>query len=176
MFKVLNFFVMSQERQAPFITLFRAELLLKCTIRVIHYFKEGPMWEMWWGFKSRREWGVLVNSLEKKCKNQVNLSRPVLTKPCKQSWATLFFQSWDHQGLSIIERLRRWFNLCKDKALNGMWDLLEGPKSGPKDLNNLINCMKTFTVSMAECVRNFSLMNNIITDKRAVLLVSNIST
>jgi len=47
--------------------------------------------------------------------------------------------------------------------------------SEPNDLKPLINCMKTFPVSTAECERNFSLMNKISTDKRAVLLVSNIS-
>lgn len=78
-------------------------------------------------------------------------------------------------GEEQVKRLCKRFNLCTDQALNGMRDLLEEPNSEPKDLKPLMNCMKTFPVSTAECERNFSLMNNISTDKRAVLLVSNIS-
>lgn len=56
-----------------------------------------------------------------------------------------------------------------------MQDLLEEPSSEPKNLKPLMNCMKKFPVSAAECERNFSLMSNISSDKRAVLLISNIS-
>lgn len=75
-------------------------------------------------------------------------------------------------GEEQVKRLCKRFNLCTDQALNGMRDLLEEPNNG---LKPLINCMKTIPVSTAECERNFSLMTNINTDKRAVLLVSNIS-
>lgn len=78
-------------------------------------------------------------------------------------------------GEEQVKWLCKRFNLCTDQALNGMWHLLEEPSSQPKDLKPLINCMKTFPVSTAECERNFSLMNNISSDKRAVLLISNIS-
>ncbi|KAK9976416.1 hypothetical protein ABG768_021621 [Culter alburnus] len=51
----------------------------------------------------------------------------------------------------------------------GLRDLLEEPNSKPNDLKpENIPCQHSK-------VRNFSLMNNISTDKRAVLLVSNIS-
>lgn len=38
-----------------------------------------------------------------------------------------------------------------------------------------MNCMKKFPVGTAEYERNYSLMNNLNTDKRAVLLLSSIS-
>lgn len=66
-----------------------------------------------------------------------------------------------HHGEEQINRLCKRFNLCKEQALNVMQDLLEKPNSDPKDLKQLINCMKTFPVSTAECKRNFSVMNNI---------------
>lgn len=60
-------------------------------------------------------------------------------------------------------------------AQNGMQDLLEEPSREPKNLKPLINCIKTFPVSTAKCERNFSLMNYLRSDKRAVLLISTIS-
>lgn len=53
--------------------------------------------------------------------------------------------------------------------------MLVEPNSDPKDLNNEKKKKKTFPVRTVVCERNFSLMNNINTYKRAVLLVSNIS-
>ncbi len=91
---------------------------------------------------------------------------------CNTNCTMVLRQKW---GIyAQVKRLCR-FNLCTDQALNGMRDLLEEPNSEPNGLKPLINSMKTISVSTAECERNFSLMNNINTDKRAVLLVSNIS-
>uniref|UniRef100_A0A3Q2GLD7 HAT C-terminal dimerisation domain-containing protein n=1 Tax=Cyprinodon variegatus TaxID=28743 RepID=A0A3Q2GLD7_CYPVA len=45
----------------------------------------------------------------------------------------------------------------------------------PENLKPLITCMQTIPCSTAECERWFSLMNNICTDKRSSLLLSNIS-
>lgn len=67
-------------------------------------------------------------------------------------------------------RYKSHFNL-EDQAVNGMRDFLEHPHS----LAPLIRCMQTIPCSTAECLRGFSLMNNICTDKRSTLLLSNVS-
>uniref|UniRef100_A0A3B4WK65 DUF4371 domain-containing protein n=1 Tax=Seriola lalandi dorsalis TaxID=1841481 RepID=A0A3B4WK65_SERLL len=54
-------------------------------------------------------------------------------------------------------------------------DFLEHPDKEPESLIPLIRCMQTIRCSTAECERGFSLMNNVCTDKRSTLLLSNIS-
>ncbi|KAF3856793.1 hypothetical protein F7725_017516 [Dissostichus mawsoni] len=49
------------------------------------------------------------------------------------------------------------------------------PDSETESLKPLIQCMKTIPCSTAECERGFSLMNNICTDRRSTLLLSNVS-
>lgn len=55
-----------------------------------------------------------------------------------------------------------------------MRDFLEHPDSEPENLKPLMQCMQTIPCSTAECERGFSLMNNICTDKRFTLLLSNV--
>ncbi|KAF3857412.1 hypothetical protein F7725_009271, partial [Dissostichus mawsoni] len=78
-------------------------------------------------------------------------------------------------GEAQVKRLCRRFNLGEEQAVNGMRDFLEHPDSEPESLKPLIQCMKTIPCSTAECERGFSLMNNICTDKRSTLLLSNVS-
>ncbi|XP_051575723.1 zinc finger protein 862-like [Myxocyprinus asiaticus] len=185
--------VLSQELQAHSITLLRAQHLLKRTIRVIHSFKESPG-EKYGEALEAKESGVyrsialkrntklksvnpgqflqsLVNNLEQRLsfKDETIKNLSILAQ---SKWPS---NSSIRHGEEQVKRLCKQFNLCTNQALNVMRDLLEEPNSEPNDIKPLINCMKTCPVSTAECERNFSLMNNISTDKRAVLLVSNIS-
>uniref|UniRef100_A0A3B4VPG3 HAT C-terminal dimerisation domain-containing protein n=1 Tax=Seriola dumerili TaxID=41447 RepID=A0A3B4VPG3_SERDU len=73
-----------------------------------------------------------------------------------------------------VKRLCRRFSLCEEQAVNGMRDFLEHPDKEPESLIPLIRCMQTIPCSTAECERGFSLMNNVCTDKRSTLLLSNI--
>ncbi|XP_051782557.1 E3 SUMO-protein ligase KIAA1586-like [Erpetoichthys calabaricus] len=186
--------ILSQELQARPVTLLRADHLLKCTIRVIHSFKESPGQKYSEALEAKDR-GMLYRSVA--LKQNVKLisihPRQFLQSIVNNLEQRLSFEDEIIKDLGIldqskwpsnpsirhgeeqIKRLCKRFNLCKDQALNGMRDLLEEPNSKPKDLKPLINCMKTFPVSTAEYDRNFGLMNNINTDKRAVLLVSNVS-
>uniref|UniRef100_A0A667YKI2 HAT C-terminal dimerisation domain-containing protein n=1 Tax=Myripristis murdjan TaxID=586833 RepID=A0A667YKI2_9TELE len=74
-----------------------------------------------------------------------------------------------------VKRLCRRFSLCEQQAVDGMRDFLEHPDKEPESLIPLIRCMQTIPCSTAECERGFSLMNNVYTDKRSTLLLSNVS-
>ena len=78
-------------------------------------------------------------------------------------------------GESRVKRLCRRFNLCEDQAVNGMRDFLEHPHSEPESLKPLTRCMQTIPRSTAGCEMGFSRMNNVCTDKRSTLLLSNVS-
>ncbi|KAK0142792.1 E3 SUMO-protein ligase KIAA1586 [Merluccius polli] len=178
--------LLSQELQSRSITLLRAEHLLKRSIRVIQSFKESPGEKDSEALEAKKT-GVsvyntenngkaeflqsLVNNLEKRLSFEDEIIKD-LSILDQSKWPS---KPSIRHGEEQIKRLCKRFNLCTDQALNGMRDLLEQPTSEPKDLKPLMNCMKTFPVSTAECERNFSLMNNISSDKRAVLLISNIS-
>ncbi|XP_039618182.1 E3 SUMO-protein ligase KIAA1586-like [Polypterus senegalus] len=185
--------LLSQELQARSVTLLRADHLLKCTLRVIHSFKESPGQKYSEALEAEARGRYRSVALKQNAKLTSIHPRQFLQSIVNNLEQRLSFEDEIIKDLSIldqskwpsnpsirhgeeqIKRLCKRFNLCEDQALNGMRDLLEEPNSKPKDLKPLINCMKTFPVSTAECGRNFSLMNNINTDKRAVLLVSNIS-
>uniref|UniRef100_A0A3Q2D4V7 HAT C-terminal dimerisation domain-containing protein n=1 Tax=Cyprinodon variegatus TaxID=28743 RepID=A0A3Q2D4V7_CYPVA len=80
-------------------------------------------------------------------------------------------QQLQAQSVTLLKR----FNICENQAVNGMRDLVEDQSREPENLKPLITCMQTIPCSTAECERWFSLMNNICTDKRSSLLLSNIS-
>ncbi|XP_041845659.1 E3 SUMO-protein ligase KIAA1586-like [Melanotaenia boesemani] len=185
--------VLSQELQSRSITLLRAEHLLKRSIRVIQSFKESPGEKYSEALEAKQTGEYRSITLKTNAKLKSINPGQFLQSLVNNLEQRLSFEDETVMDLSILDqskwpskpsirhgeeqvkRLCKRFNLCTDQALNGMWDLLEEPSSEPKDLKPLINCMKTFPVSTAECERNFSLMNNISSDKRAVLLISNIS-
>ncbi|CAB1347389.1 unnamed protein product [Coregonus sp. 'balchen'] len=181
------------ELQSRSITLLGAEHLLKRSIRVIQSFKESPGEKYSEALEAKQTGEYrsialktnaklksinpgqflqsLVNNLEKRLsfEDETIMDLSILDQSKWPSKPSI------RHGEEQVKRLCKRFNLCTDQALNGMRDLLEEPSSEPKDLKPLMNCMKTFPVGTAECERNFSLMNNISSDKRAVLLISNIS-
>lgn len=63
-----------------------------------------------------------------------------------------------------------------EQDISGMSDYVEDSNSEPENLKRHMICMQSFPCSTAECERGFSLMNNIATDKTAVLSVSNIAS
>lgn len=185
--------VLSLELQAHSITLLRAEHLLKRSIRVIQSFKESPGEKYCEALEAKEAGeyrsialvgnaklksinpGQFLQSLVNNLEQRLSFEDAVI-----KDFSILDQSKWPsnpsiRHGEDQVKRLCKRFHLCTDQALNGMRDLLEEPNSEPKDLKPLMNCMKTFPVSTAECERNFSLMNNISSDKRAVLLISNIS-
>ena len=185
--------LLSQELQSRSITLLRAEHLLKRSIRVIQSFKESPGEKYSEALEAKKTGEYRSTTLKTMAKLRSINPGQFLQSLVNNLEKRLSFEDETIKDLSIldqskwpskpsirhgeeqIKRLCKRFNLCTDQALNGMRDLLEQPTSEPKDLKPLMNCMKTFPVSTAECERNFSLMNNISSDKRAVLLISNIS-
>uniref|UniRef100_A0A3B4U872 HAT C-terminal dimerisation domain-containing protein n=1 Tax=Seriola dumerili TaxID=41447 RepID=A0A3B4U872_SERDU len=178
--------LLSQELQSRSITLLRAEHLLKRSIRVIQSFKESPGEKYSEALEAKKTGEYRSTALKTNAKLKSINPGQFLQSLVNNLEKHLSFEDETIKDLSILDQ-SKWlskpsirhgeerFNLCTDQALSGMRDLLEEPSSEPNDLKPLMNCMKTFPVSTAECERNFSLMNNISSDKRAVLLISNIS-
>uniref|UniRef100_A0A6Q2XAX7 HAT C-terminal dimerisation domain-containing protein n=1 Tax=Esox lucius TaxID=8010 RepID=A0A6Q2XAX7_ESOLU len=164
---------LSQQLQAHSITLLRADQLLKRTIRVLTSFKDTP------GEKSKELTPInakqflqsLINNMEKRLSFESEMLHDL---------SILDISNWPstpgiRHGETQVKRLCRRFNICEEQAVNGMRDFLEHPDSEPESLKPLIRCMQTIPCSTAECERGFSLMNNVCTDKRSTLLLSNVS-
>ncbi|KAL3053061.1 hypothetical protein OYC64_005565 [Pagothenia borchgrevinki] len=184
---------LSQQLQAHSVTLLRADHLLKRTIRVLASFKDtqGEKLEEALTAQALGHLGSvplesnakltpinakqflqsLINNLEKRLSFDGEMLHDL---------SVLDTGNWPstpgiRHGEAQVKRLCRRFNLGEEQAVNGMRDFLEHPDSEPESLKPLIQCMKTFPCSTAECERGFSLMNNICTDKRSTLLLSNVS-
>ncbi|KAF3844474.1 hypothetical protein F7725_007637 [Dissostichus mawsoni] len=184
---------LSQQLQAHSVTLLRADHLLKRTIRVLASFKDtqGEKLEEALTAQALGHLGSvplesnakltpinakqflqsLINNLEKRLSFDGEMLHDL---------SVLDTGNWPstpgiRHGEAQVKRLCRRFNLGEEQAVNGMRDFLEHPDSEPESLKPLIQCMKTIPCSTAECERGFSLMNNICTDKRSTLLLSNVS-
>ncbi len=184
---------LSQQLQAHSVTLLRAEQLLKRTIRVLASFKDTPGEKTEEGLtaqvlghfgsvplesnakltpiNAKQFLQSLINNLEKRLSFEGEMLNDL---------SVLDTGNWPsapgiRHGEAQVKRLCRRFNLCEDQAVNGMRDFLEHPHSEPESLTPLLRCMQTILCSTAECERGFSLMNNICTDKRSTLLLSNVS-
>jgi len=184
---------LSQQLQAHSITLLRADQLLKRTIRVLASFKDTP------GEKSEEALTAqglghfgsvplesnakltsinakqflqsLINNMEKRLSFEGEMLHDL---------SVLDTGNWPstpgiRHGEAQVKRLCRRFNLCEEQAVNGMRDFLEHPDSEPESLKPLIRCMQTIPCSTAECERGFSLMNNVCTERRSTLLLSNVT-
>uniref|UniRef100_A0A3B4THP3 HAT C-terminal dimerisation domain-containing protein n=1 Tax=Seriola dumerili TaxID=41447 RepID=A0A3B4THP3_SERDU len=175
--------LLSQELQSRSITLLRAEHLLKRSIRVIQSFKESPGEKYSEALEAKKTGEYRCTALKTNAKLKSINPGQFLQSLVNNLEKHLSFEDQTIKDLSILDQskwpskpsIRHGEEQIKRLSLNGMRDLLEEPSSEAKDLKPLMNCMKTFPVSTAECERNFSLMNNISSDKRAVLLISNIS-
>jgi hypothetical protein len=78
-------------------------------------------------------------------------------------------------GEQEIRRLCHRFALNEQQCLNGMRAYTEDRQHIPQDLQPILRCIDTIPCSTAECERNFSLMNDILTDTRSSLLVDTVS-
>ncbi|KAK1885932.1 E3 SUMO-protein ligase KIAA1586 [Dissostichus eleginoides] len=182
---------LSQQLQAHSVTLLRADHLLKRTIRVLASFKDTQGEKLEEALTALGHLGSvplesnakltpinakqflqsLINNLEKRLSFDGEMLHDL---------SVLDTGNWPstpgiRHGEAQVKRLCRRFNLGEEQAVNGMRDFLEHPDSEPESLKPLIQCMKTIPCSTAECERGFSLMNNICTDKRSTLLLSNVS-
>ncbi|KAF3844349.1 hypothetical protein F7725_007512 [Dissostichus mawsoni] len=184
---------LSQQLQAHSVTLLRADHLLKRTIRVLASFKDtqGEKLEEALTAQALGHLGSvplesnakltpinakqflqsLINNLEKRLSFDGEMLHDL---------SVLDTGNWPstpgiRHGEAQVKRLCRRFNLGEEQAVNGMRDFLEHPDSEPESLKPLIQCMKTIPCRLLECERGFSLMNNICTDKRSTLLLSNVS-
>jgi hypothetical protein len=77
-------------------------------------------------------------------------------------------------GKPEIMRLSNTFQIDVTRVVRGMRAYVEGEEN-PSDLQELMCCTNTIPCSSSECERDFSLMNNIATDNRAVLTVQHIA-
>ncbi|XP_034567279.1 E3 SUMO-protein ligase KIAA1586-like [Notolabrus celidotus] len=184
---------LSQQLQAHSLTLLRADQLLKRTIRVLASFKDSPGEKLEEALTAQTLGHLGSVPLESNGK-----LRPIDAKQFLQSLinnlekrlsfdgemlhdlSVLDTGNWPsspgiRHGEAQVKRLCRRFNLGEEQAVNGMRDFLEHPDSEPENLKPLMQCMQTIPCSTAECERGFSLMNNICTDKRSTLLLSNVS-
>ncbi|KAK0133590.1 E3 SUMO-protein ligase KIAA1586 [Merluccius polli] len=183
---------LSQQLQAHSVTLLRAEKLLKRTIRVLASFKDSPGEKLEEALAAQTLGHLgsvplesngkltrinpkqflqsLINNLEKRLSFEGEMLHDL---------SVLDTGNWPsspgiRHGEAQVKRLCRRFNLGEEQAVNGMRDFLEHPDSEPENLKPLMQCMQTIPCSTAECERGFSLMNNICTDKRSTLLLSNV--
>ncbi|CAM1298792.1 KIAA1586 (predicted) [Pycnogonum litorale] len=77
------------------------------------------------------------------------------------------------KGENEIVGLARRFNLDERLAVSEMREWIDSMEKEniPSDLTPLLTCVKTILCSSAECERDFSLMNVIVSDLRSSLLV-----
>lgn len=189
--------MLSKQLQCQTITLPWAEHLVKRTIRVIESFKESP------GEKTQLALIAKDESLFKNVtlvpnkkiipinRNQFlqSLADRMTSRLCSDSNSDngqlLNDISVLHPknikpndvryGESEVRRLCRRFNVDELQAIQGLRNFTEDSKSIPDDLKPLLRTLSTLPCSTAECERGFSIMNNIITDLRASILISNVS-
>jgi len=74
-----------------------------------------------------------------------------------------------------MRRICRRFNLDEMKCINGLRDFVDDKNNVPETLQPFFRAISTLPCSTAECERGFSLMNDIITNLRTSLLISNVS-
>lgn len=186
-------FIVSAELQAQTMTLLRADLLVNRAIRVLASFKTQPGEKLSAALEAK-DHGIfkdvhlksnpkikfinteeflqsLIDSLQKRLPFEEDILK-YLSILDTSRWPS---EPGIRYGEAEIRRLWARFNLCPDQAIRGLRDLIESPRTESQKLKTLKNCMQNFPVSTAECERGFSLMNTILTNKRSVLLVSNVS-
>ncbi|KAI4810934.1 hypothetical protein KUCAC02_013861 [Chaenocephalus aceratus] len=184
---------LSQQLQAHSVTLLRADHLLKRTIRVLASFKDTQGEKLEEALTAQALGHLGSVPLESNAKLTPINAKQFLQSLINNLEKRLSFDGEMLHDLSVLDtgnwpstpgirhdeaqvkRLCRRFNLGEEQAVNGMRDFLEHPDSEPESLKPLIRCMQTIPCSTAECERGFSLMNNICTDKRSTLLLSNVS-
>jgi hypothetical protein len=71
-------------------------------------------------------------------------------------------------------RADRHFSVNKKEAIKKLRDFTENVQVVPENLKPLLRTVSTLPYSTAECEHGFSIMNNVVTDLRASVLVYNV--
>lgn len=189
--------VLSTELQSRITTLPRAEHLIKRTLRIIESFKENP------GEKTQialianedmifkniilvRNTKIMPINKDQFIQSMVDRMKSRLCSDSNNENIELLkdISALDpnniktddiRYGEAEVRRICRRFNVDELEAIAGLRDFTENIKSVPEKLKPLLTAISSLPCSTAECERGFSLMNNIITDLRASLLISNVS-
>lgn len=189
--------VLSTELQLRPITLPRAEHLMKRTIRIIESFKENPGEKAQQALIANKELKFknivliphakiipinknqfiqsMVDRIKSRLSSDSNTENVQLLKDISALNPVNIKTDDIRYGESEVRRICRRFNVDELEAIAGLRDFTENMESVPEKLKPLLTTISTLPCSTAECERGFSLMNNIITDLRVSLLISNVS-
>ncbi|XP_014353043.1 E3 SUMO-protein ligase KIAA1586-like [Latimeria chalumnae] len=187
---------LSLELQKQSMTLPQCETLIKRTIRVLGSFKDEPGDKLNEALKAKESGNFssvvlksntkiksinrsqflqsLINNMNKRISSSFPNNATVL-EDLKVLDKTMWLGEKNIRfGEKEVSRLARRFRLDEQQAIRGMRAFVEG-ESEPENLKPLLVAIKTIPCSTAECERDFSLMNIIVTDLRATLSTNNIS-
>jgi len=188
--------------QSRTITLPKAEQSIKRTIRIIESFKQEPGEYTQIALNTKSK--LLFNEIElvpnKKIVaiNQNQFIRSIVdrmtTRLCSRSEDENYQLLGDISALDLnniktgnsgsiryyeeleLRRICRRFDVDEIQAVQGLRAFIENNELIPDSFKPILNTIVSLPCSIAECERGFSLMNNIITNLRASLLISNVSS
>lgn len=193
--------MLSNELQSQTITLSKAEQSIKRTIRIIESFKQEPREYTQIALSAKLK--LLFNDVQlisnKKiiAINQNQLIQSIVDRMtarlCSSSEDENYQLLSDISVLDLNEiktrssgniqygelelrRICRRFDVDEIQAVQGLRAFIENNESIPDNFKPILNTIASLPCSTAECERGFSLMNNIITNLRASLLISNVSS
>ena len=200
MYDVLNEISnLSLQLQRQNITLTEADRNVKRTIRVLSSFKDTPgemVEEAMCASKSMTFQGVslssnnkiisinrnkLIQSLVDRMNSRLCSAAPdnVHLLDCLK---VLDCSTWPMEpsiryGEKEVRYIAKRFQVNETNAINGMreWIDIGSQKQIPAKLTEIMTSVKTIPCSSAECERDFSIMNNIVSDIRSTILVANCS-
>ncbi|XP_008183248.1 E3 SUMO-protein ligase KIAA1586-like [Acyrthosiphon pisum] len=193
--------MLSNELQSRTITLPKAEQSIKRTIRIIESFKQEPGEYTQIALNAKSK--LLFNEIElvpnKKIVaiNQNQFIQSIVdrmtTRLCSRSEDENYQLLSDISALDLnnikigssgsirygeleLRRICRRFDVDEVQAVQGLRAFIENNELIPDNFKPILNTIASLPCSTAECERGFSLMNNIITNLRASLLISNVSS
>lgn len=193
--------MLSNELQSRTITLPKAEQSIKRTIRIIESFKQEPGEYTQIALNAKSK--LLFNEIElvpnKKIVaiNQNQFIQSIVdrmtTRLCSRSEDENYQLLSDISALDLnnikagssgsirygeleLRRICRRFDVDEIQAVQGLRAFIENNELLPDNFKPILNTIASLPCSTAECERGFSLMNNIITNLRASLLISNVSS
>jgi len=190
---------LSQELQNRSMTIPRSVILISRSIRVLQTFKEIPGEKLEEALLAKESFvlqGVVLKSNPKirslhRGQFLQSLIDNMNLRLCDESSTGSFVKDLDifdrskwpenpsiRHGEQEIRSLCRRFRLDLDQALRGMRDYIDDTDRDvePPNLRPILTCIRSIPCSSSECERGFSLMNNIDTDLRTSLLVTNIAS
>ncbi|UYV63152.1 hypothetical protein LAZ67_2003299 [Cordylochernes scorpioides] len=189
--------MLSLELQSRTTTLQKAEHIIKRTIRVIESFKTSPGEKSLLALEAAENLvfrsvtlvpnakiipidrkKILLSIIEKlklRLCTESNEDNEQLIKDISALEPNNFDAENVRYGEVEMRRICRRFNLDEMKCINGLRDFVDDENNVPETLQPFFRAISTLPCSTAECERGFSLMNDIITNLRTSLLISNVS-